>query len=389
MRLVQKTLVGLAVFVLAMILVLLLLLYLNPGFPLNDLFVRADVDKLRLPTGFEVELFTDEVPGARSLTMGQEGTVFVGTRGEGKVYAVVDADGDGRAEQVHTIAEGLKQPNGVAFREGDLFVAEVERVLRYGSIESQLADPPEPEVIFEGFPDQESHGWKYIGFAPDDMLYVTVGVPCNICRPDNPIQGTIVRMNPDGSGLEIFAAGLRNSVGFDWNPSTGEFWFTDNGRDWLGSDLPPDELNRASEAGLHFGFPYVYADNQPDPEFEDRDPPAGLPPIGGFIPPVQALGPHVAALGMRFYDGQMFPAQYQGDVFIAEHGSWNRIDPIGYRVTRVRIEGNEASGYETFASGWLEGRQAWGRPVDVEVMPDGALLVSDDRNGAIYRIAHR
>lgn len=339
------------------------------------------LDDISLPAGFQIAYFAEDVPNARSMTLSPGGTLFVGTREDDKVYAMRDDNGDKKADRVITIASGLDTPNGVAFLDGDLYVAEVSRILRFDDIESRLDDPPEPVVVTDQFPTEESHGWKFIAFGPDGKLYVPVGAPCNVCDPEEEIFSTITRMNPDGSDFEIFAHGIRNTVGFDWHPETGVLWFTDNGRDRLGDNVPLDELNRAPEPGLHFGFPFCHAGNVQDPEFTGRD-------CDEFVPPVINLGPHVAALGMRFYTGTMFPEEYRGDVFIAEHGSWNRTIPIGYRVTRVRIEDGDPVDYTVFAEGWLQGRRAWGRPVDVQVMPDGALLVSDDKLGAIYRISH-
>jgi glucose/arabinose dehydrogenase len=336
-----------------------------------------------LPPGFSITIYADKVEDARSMALGDNGTLFVGTRSAGKVYAVLDRNHDGRADEVITIARGLDMPNGVAFRNGSLYVAEVSRVLRYDGIESRLKDPPEPVIVADSFPKDHHHGWKFIRFGPDGKLYVPVGAPCNICKPDNEIYASITRINPDGSHLEIFAHGVRNTVGFDWHPETKELWFTDNGRDWMGDDIPPDELNRAPHIGMNFGFPYCHGGTIPDPEF------GGKQKCDEFTPPAMALGPHVAALGMRFYTGKMFPAQYRNQIFIAEHGSWNRTSPIGYRISLVRLSGNRAVGYEVFAKGWLQKGSAWGRPVDVLVMPDGALLVSDDRAGVIYRITYQ
>jgi glucose/arabinose dehydrogenase len=340
------------------------------------------ISQITLPPGFAIDYFADDVPGARSMVFGENGTLFVGTRGEGKVYALPDRDGDAKADAVITVAEGLFQPNGVAYRNGSLYVAEVDRVIRFDGIEGRLDDPPEPVVVSDAFPDEPTHGWKFIRFGPDGRLYVPVGAPCNVCEPPGPLFSRILRMNPDGSNLSVFAEGMRNTVGFDWHPETGELWWTDNGRDWLGDDLPPDELNRAPRAGMHFGYPYCHGTNISDPGFGD------LRSCDEFTPPAQELGPHVAALGMRFYTGSMFPGVYTNQIFIAEHGSWNRAVPIGYRITLVRLEGDQALSYEVFADGWLQGTSAWGRPVDVEVAPDGALLVSDDRAGAIYRISY-
>uniref|UniRef100_A0A831XMW1 Sorbosone dehydrogenase family protein n=1 Tax=Geobacter metallireducens TaxID=28232 RepID=A0A831XMW1_GEOME len=338
---------------------------------------------ITLPPGFSIAVYADKVPGARSMALGARGTLFVGSRGEGKVYAVLDRNGDRVADEVITIARGLKMPNGVAFRNGSLYVAEVNRVLRYDNIEARLKNPPQPAVVNDTFPDKTHHGWKFIRFGPDGKLYIPVGAPCNVCEEKDPRFAAIMRMNPDGTGLEVFASGVRNTVGFDWHPRTGELWFTDNGRDWLGDDAPPDELNRAPRAGLHFGFPYWHGRGIPDPEFgrkrrQDQT-----------VPPAMELGPHVAALGMHFYTGSMFPESYRNQIFIAEHGSWNRSERIGYRITLVRLEGNRAVSYEPFAEGWLDNDKVWGRPVDLQILPDGSMLVSDDKAGAIYRISYR
>jgi glucose/arabinose dehydrogenase len=316
------------------------------------------------------------------MVLSPDGTLFVGSRTQGSLYAVLDEDQDYKADEVITLEQGMNMPNGVAFRDGALYVAEVNRVLRYDDIEANLRSLPEPVVVSQDFPSDQHHGWKFIRFGPDGLLYVPVGAPCNVCEPPQPIYSGISRMQPDGSGLELFAEGVRNTVGFDWHPETGELWFTDNGRDELGDDVPPDELNRAPEPGLHFGFPYCHGGTIADPQFGETR------ACDEFTPPAQPLGPHVAALGMRFYTGQMFPEEYHNQIFIAEHGSWNRSEPIGYRVMLVRLEGNEATSYEVFAEGWLRNGQPWGRPVDLLVLPDGSLLVSDDFTGAIYRISY-
>lgn len=340
------------------------------------------VEGLKLPAGFRIHLYAENLPGARSLALSPAGILFVGTRNEGKVYAVEDRDGDHRADRTHILADGLRMPNGVAFRDGDLYVAEVSRVLRFPGIESSLATPPQPEVVSDSYPDDGHHGWKFIAFGPDGKLYVPVGAPCNVCDPDNPVYASITRLDVRTGTREIYAKGVRNTVGFDWHPGTGELWFTDNGRDWLGENRPPDELNRAPAAGLHFGFPYCHGAGIQDPEFgAGRD-------CSTMVPPVLELGPHVAALGMRFYQGDQFPERYRGGIFIAEHGSWNRKVPIGYRVMFVPVRDNRPMAYEVFAEGWLSGGRVSGRPVDVLVMPDGSLLVSDDKGGRIYRIAY-
>ena len=341
----------------------------------------ASVSRITVPAGFRVSAFTSAVPGARSLALGAKGTVFVGTQ-SGSVYAVVDRDHDGTADQVYTLAKGLDMPNGVAFRQGALYVAEVSRVRRYDAIEDRLSAPPAPVTVIDGLPGEHHHGWKFIAFGPDDLLYVPVGAPCNVCESSDARFASILRFRPDGTPVDTMAHGVRNSVGFDWEPGSGTFWFTDNGRDLLGDDVPPDELNRASVAGRHYGFPACHAGTIVDPVFaKGRD-------CRTFEPPAIALGPHVAAIGMRFYRGTMFPEEYRGQIFIAEHGSWNRSRKIGYRVSLVRVKDGQAVSYQPFAQEWLQGEQAWGRPADVQELPDGSLLVSDEKAGAIYRITY-
>jgi glucose/arabinose dehydrogenase len=341
------------------------------------------LDKIKLPPGFSISIYARNVPGARSMAWSPNGTLFVGTRQEGKVYALLDRNHDNVADEVLTLAQGWKMPNGVAFHDGALYVAEVSRILRYDAIEAHLTNPPKPVVINDSYPRDTHHGWKFIRVGPDGMLYVPVGAPCNICQRPDARYASITRLKLDGTGFEVLAYGVRNSVGFDWHPETKELWFTDNGRDWLGDDLPPDELNHAPQAGLNFGFPYCHGKDIADPEFGAKR------PCSDFVAPVLDLGPHVAALGMRFYTGTMFPPEYRNQILIAQHGSWNRSKKSGYRVMQVRLEGNRAVEYTVFAEGWLQGEQVWGRPVDVQVMPDGALLVSDDYAGTIYRISYK
>ena len=320
------------------------------------------------------------MPNAREMALATRGTLFVGSMEAGKVYAVTLKPGG--PATVTPIAGGLNRPVGVAFRDGALYVSAINRILRFDDIESRLDKPPQPVVVTDKFPRDAHHGWKFIAFGPDGKLYVPIGAPCNICEPDPDRYAIIARLNPDGSGFEVYARGLRNSVGFDWDPRTRELWFTNNGRDWLGDDLPPDTLNHAAKQGLNFGFPYCHAGTIADPELGKKH------ACKEFTPPAQNLGPHVASLGMRFYTGAQFPTAYRNQIFIAEHGSWNRSRKIGYRVTLVRVENNRAVGYEPFATGWLQGESAWGRPADVLVMPDGSLLISDDLAGAIYRISY-
>lgn len=339
----------------------------------------VDLDDITLPPGFSIEVYAD-VPHARSMALGDDGIVFVGNRRATSVYAVVPVDG-GEAEVIELVS-GLDTPNGVAYHDGDLYVAEVARILRYKDIASRLDDLPAPEVLGVELPDDKWHGWRYIGFGPDGKLYVAIGAPCNLCDRGAEGYAQIIRMNADGSERETVAEGVRNSVGFTWHPLTHELWFTDNGRDMMGDDIPPGELNHAVTDGLHFGYPYCHAGDIPDPEFgEGRN-------CADYSPPAQKLGPHVAPLGLKFYDGDMFPAAYKGQVFIAEHGSWNRSKKIGYRVSLVRFVDGKAVSYEPFAEGWLQGESVSGRPVDILVLDDGSLLVSDDHAGKIYRISY-
>ncbi|MCB0765943.1 MAG: sorbosone dehydrogenase family protein [Flavobacteriales bacterium] len=347
--------------------------------------MRATEDGLahiRLPKGFVIDVFAESVTNARAMCWGDQGTLFVGTRGEGVVHALRDVDGDGRADERHVVARGLNMPVGVAFRDGDLFVSAVDRILKLPGIEDHLVDPPEPEVVTDRFPSETHHGWKFIAFGPDGDLYVPVGAPCNICLSEDSVFATLTRMKVDGSGMRIIAHGVRNSVGFDWHPVTGQLWFTENGRDWLGDDGPDCELNVLRTEGEHFGYPYCHAGTIADPEFGDqRD-------CGEFVPPAAKLGPHVAPLGCRFYTGKGFPQRYHHALFIAEHGSWNRSEPIGYRVVVAFPQADGSAVTEVFAEGWLQGGRKTGRPVDVLAAPDGSLLVSDDAADRIYRITY-
>jgi len=342
------------------------------------------VEKLRLPAGFRIELVTDAVPNARQMALGRSAdgrsVVYVGSRSAGKVYAFQIESG--RAGPVRTIASGLEMPSGVAWRDGSLYVAAVSKILRFDAIDDRLAQPPAPVVVTDRLPADRHHGWKFIAFGPDGALYVPVGAPCNVCEPSER-HAVIQRMKADGSGLETVARGVRNSVGFDWSPVDKALWFTENGRDMLGDDLPADELNRVTQTGQHFGFPYCHQGNTADPEYGAKR------SCSEFVAPAAMLGAHVAAIGMRFYTGTQFPEAFRGNVFIAEHGSWNRSSKVGYQVVRVTVDAQGRAGKpETFVDGWLQGESAWGRPADVLVLPDGSLLVSDDLAGAIYRIRY-
>ncbi len=339
---------------------------------------EPDLSAINLPTGFSIEIWSDNVPNARSMTLGDNGTVFVSTRRDGRVYALLPR---GRASPtVLTLAEKLKMPNGIAFHDGDLYVAENHRIIRYNDIEANLGEIPKPEVVIDSLPTESYHGWRYIDFGPDGMLYISIGAPCNVC--DREGFANISRMNVDGSEQEVVARGVRNSVGFSWHPDNGEIWFTDNGRDMLGDNVPPGELNHAPKIGMHFGFPFCHGGDIPDPDFgEQRD-------CDEFVAPAQKLPAHVAPLGMLFYTGNMFPDEYDGQILIAEHGSWNRSKKVGYRISLVRMANGKADGYEVFADGWLENEESSGRPVDLLVLDDGSMLVSDDQNGIIYRISY-
>lgn len=351
---------------------------------LTDYAKTLPLDKIKLPPGFSIDVYA-EVENARSMTLSPSGVIYVGNKDKDKVYAVKDTNGDFKADKKWVVATGLNMPNGVAFKDGDLYIAEVSKISKLEGIESKLASPPKPKIIKDDYPTETHHGWKYIAFGPDGKLYVPVGAPCNICEPKDEVYASITRINADGSGREIFAKGVRNSVGFTWHPQTKELWFTDNGRDMLGDEVPACELNHASKAGMHFGYPYCHEGSIKDPEFGSKR------PCSDFTPPADKLGPHVAPLGLKFYAGNMFPAQYKNQIFVAEHGSWNRSKKSGYNVSLVKLSNNKVSGHELFASGWLdEGEQkAWGRPVDVLLLPDGSMLISDDQANVIYRISYK
>ncbi|HEY9112033.1 MAG TPA: PQQ-dependent sugar dehydrogenase [Rhodanobacteraceae bacterium] len=340
------------------------------------------LQQLKVPRGFHVSIYSNGVPNAREMALGTRDTVFVGSMGEGKVYALTGLDKNGRAEHAYVIAKDLEMPVGVAFHDGALYVSAVSRILKYPDIEKHLADPPKPVVVTDRLPTKTHHGWKFIAFGPDGKLYVPIGAPCNICKP-GPEFAKIIRMNADGSDRQTVATGIRNSVGFDWQPGTHTLWFTDNTRDLMGDDVPDDTLNRLAKLGENFGYPYCHAGNVPDPEFGKGH------ACSEFAQPALRLGAHVAALGMRFYVGQMFPAAYRNAIFIAEHGSWNRSRKSGYRVVVAHVgKDGKATGSEPFLTGFLDGEKTLGRPADVQPMRDGSLLVSDDENGVIYRVTY-
>jgi glucose/arabinose dehydrogenase len=346
--------------------------------PLSDI----PIDKLRVPKGFQVEVWAHGMPGVRMMARGSKGTVWAGTRIIGRVYEIKEQGG----QRTHRIlAEKLTQPNGVAFQGGNLYVMAINRVFRYDGIEDNPNVKPVELTAQFKLPPEAHHNWKFIAFGPDSRLYVQVGAPCNVCEPTEE-YAQIRRYVADGSNMEVIARGVRNTVGFDFHPQTGELWFTDNGRDWMGDDGPQDELNRVSKSGQFFGFPYCHANGVPDMDFKKKD------PCKGVTLPVALLGPHAGALGMRFYSGSMFPKEYVNSIFVARRGSWNRNVQFGYDVANVRATaGGKNAKVTPFMTGFLDPKENkfWGRPVDVLQLPDGSMLVSDEQNGAIYRVSYK
>ena len=345
---------------------------------------EIQLESIRLPEGFSIEVWAEDIPDARSLAANEDGSIiFVGNRQGKNVYALHDSNGDGKADKKYTLASGLRMPNGVAYRNGDLYVAEVSRILRFKDIAKKLENPSF-EVVYDQYPDKAHHGWKFIAFGPDGLLYVPVGAPCNICESEE-IFASITRIDVSNpSKPEIFAHGVRNTVGFSWHPETKDLWFTDNGRDMMGDDIPDCELNHAPQKGMHFGYPYWHAGDVKDPEFGNKG-----KDQAAYTAPAAKLGPHTAPLGMRFYTGNQFPSSYQNNIFIAKHGSWNRSKKIGYNVVRVILdEQQQVVREEVFAYGWLNDatQEVWGRPVDVLQLPDGSMLISDDMANCVYRI---
>jgi glucose/arabinose dehydrogenase len=354
---------------------------------ISDAKADVQLDKLTLPEGFSIDVWAAEVPNARSMAVSESGIVFVGNRQEKNVYALVDEDGDGKADSKYVLANDLRMPNGVAVKDGDLYVAEVSRILRFKDIENNLTKPSY-EVVYDGYPDEAHHGWKFIAFGPDGMLYIPVGAPCNICVSEDPIFASITRLDVSKPGAkpEIYAHGVRNSVGMTWHPETKNLWFTDNGRDMLGDDTPGCELNKATSLGQHFGYPYWHAGSIKDPEVGSEGKEASF-----YTAPEAKLGAHTAPLGLRFYTGDQFPATYKNQLFIAKHGSWNRSTKSGYEVILARLDTTgKVSGQEVMVSGWLDQatQEAWGRPVDVQQLADGSLLISDDVANCIYRLSY-
>jgi glucose/arabinose dehydrogenase len=337
------------------------------------------VDKIKVPAGFKVSLWASGLHNARVMTWGDKGTLFVSSRVAGNVYAVVDK---GSTREVKTIAKGLNLPNGIAFKNGTLYVAEIHRITKMDGIEDKLDTPPAMAVVYETLPKDAPHGWKYLAFGPDNKLYFNIGAPCNTCLPPD-THANISRVNPDGTGFEYFAYGVRNSVGFDWHPVTKELYFATHARDWLGEDVPNDRLDHAPKKGMHFGFPFCHQGDILDPEFgKGRS-------CGEFAAPLLKTGPHVAGNGVQFYTGSMFPGEYKNRMFLAQRGSWNRTEKSGFKVMMVTLRATDVPKYETFAEGWAEADKFWGRPVYTQQMKDGSLLISDDYTGAIYRVTYQ
>ncbi|MBN1008249.1 PQQ-dependent sugar dehydrogenase [Amphritea pacifica] len=336
---------------------------------------------LRLPKGYHITIVA-EAANARQMTLGEPGTLFVGSRREGRVYRLKDENRDGIYEQRDVLLQGLNMPTGIAWRDGDLYIAAVDRILKVASADSVRTQAAQVQLITDQLPNISHHGWKYLKFGPDGDLYFNLGAPCNICLSEDPRFASIMKLNLQTGQQAVVAQGVRNSVGFTWHPLTGELWFTDNGRDNLGDDRPDDELNRLTQPGQHFGYPFVHAGNIADPELYQGQ------PFSDFQPPMLKLGAHVAPLGLTFYTGQQFPDSNNNSLFIAEHGSWNRSSKVGYRVIRVDTSTTPVT-YKVFIEGWLQGKSAWGRPVDIVTDRDGSLLISDDRAGLIYRVTYR
>lgn len=339
------------------------------------------LDRIKVPPGFKVELWAHGMPGVRMMTRGTKGTIWAGTRAIGRVYEIKDR---GTHREHRILAEKLVQPNGVAFLAGNLYVIAINRVFRYDGIEDNPDVKPVELTAQFKLPPEVHHNWKFIAFGPDNRLYVQVGAPCNVCEVSEE-YAQIRRYSADGSNMEVVARGVRNTVGFDFHPRTGELWFTDNGRDWMGENIPEDELNRVSKIGEFFGFPWCHAQGIPDPDVKKKN------PCKGVTRPVALLGPHAGALGMRFYTGKMFPKEYQDSIFIARRGSWNRAELFGFDVVNVRVtpDGRNAR-VIPFMTGFMDAKENkfWGRPVDVLQLPDGSLLVSDEQVGAIYRVTY-
>ena len=340
--------------------------------------------QLHLPAGLTLSVYADNVPNVRSLALGDNGIVFAGSGKEGNVYALQDSNQDGVADKRYIVADNLTMPNGVAYKDNTLYVTEISRIIRFDRINQQLANHPKPVVVYDKLPSDKHHGWKYLRFGADNKLYTAVGAPCNICKSEQAIYTSLVRLNPDGSNFEILAHGIRNTVGFDWQPGTNSLFFNDNGRDHLGDDVPPDELNQWSDKGEDFGYPYCHGSDIPDPEL------AAGRKCAEFKPPVWQYKAHTAPLGLRFYSGRQFPADYQNQLFVAQHGSWNRTEPQGYKVVLIKFREGKPIAEQDFITGWLQADgNVLGRPVDILGLADGSLLISDDKRGVIYKVSYK
>lgn len=349
------------------------------AFPVPTAADQLPTAKLQAPPGFKVETWASDVLDARMIREGDKGTVFVSSLFvANKVYAIVDKGGK---REVKTIVSGLALPNGIEFANGSLYVATPKQILRYDDIENRLDDPPKPVVIYDKLPGDGTHGWKFLKIGPDNKLYVPVGAPCNVCETDA-AHARIFRMNLDGTNVETVARGVRNTVGFDFDPRTRDLWFTDNQRDWVSEDMPLDELNHVTKLGQNFGFPYCHSGVMTDPELGwGRS-------CEEFVKPAALLGAHAAPLGMRFYTGASFPPVYRDAIFIARHGPWNRTLKGADVAVAFLNDRREVIDVEPFLTGFVQDNEYVGRPVDVHVMKDGSLLVSDDHNGAIYRVSY-
>jgi glucose/arabinose dehydrogenase len=348
--------------------------------PLAAAADKVPVDKLKVPKGFKVEVYASGIPNARALRLGDKGTVFVSNRTLDKLYAVVDKGGK---REVKVIAKELYRPNGIALHNGTLYIAELSQISKIEKIEDNLDNTPKPTVIYSDLPKDEPHGWKYLTVGPDNKLYFNVGAPCNICMPPE-THAQIRRINLDGSGVEVVARGVRQIVGMDWHPTLKQLYFTENARDWMSEELPNDKLNRLTQPGKeNFGYPYCHQGNVPDPEFGWGH------SCDEFTKPVALLGPHSAPLGIKFYTGNAFPAEYRGQAFIARHGSWNKSKKIGGDIVVAKLnKDGTLKSLDTFLTGFLQDNNYVGRPVDLLVMKDGSLLISDDYAGAIYRVSY-
>jgi glucose/arabinose dehydrogenase len=347
--------------------------------PLPTAADKLPLDKLKVKAGFKIELYASPVPNARTLRQGDKGTVFVSSRLQDKVHAIVDKDGK---REIKVIASGLHRPNGIALHKGTLYIAELQQISKIDNIEDQLDNPPKPTVILSGLPNDEAHGWKCLTVGPDEKLYFQIGAPCNICMPPER-HGKIYRVGLDGQGLEVYATGIRQIVGMDWHPVLKQLYFSENSRDWLSEDMPEDKLNRVTKPGKdNFGYPYCHQGNFPDPEFGWGH------SCSEFTKPIALLGPHAAALGLKFYTGNGFGAEYHNALFLARHGSWNRTVKFGSDVVVIKLNGNgSVRSIDPFVTGFIQNNVYVGRPVDVLPMKDGSLLISDDFNGAVYRVS--